>query len=388
MAYGRAYIDPGMTREVSRMKHLPSLSEMERARNTRDKSYDGVFYIAVRTTGIFCRPSCPSRSSRPENVEFYARAEDAVFAGYRPCKRCRPLHVNGAAPEWIEALLARVDENPGERIPDAEIRAMGIEPARVRRYFQERFGMTFQAYCRGRRLGSALSALRRGGRIDDAIYDHGYESHSGFRDAFSKLFGATPGRADSSRCVRVVLAETSLGPMIYGATDDAVCLVEFASRRMLEKQIEQVRRRFRCAVVPGRNDVLDALSAQMNAYLSGTRTAFELPLSAPGTEFQERVWSALQTIPYGETWSYEQLAAKVGTPGAVRAVGTANGSNRIAIVIPCHRVVRKTGETGGYGGGRWRKVALLDLEASVMKRDIPSLGLFRGLPDATDARRA
>jgi AraC family transcriptional regulator of adaptative response/methylated-DNA-[protein]-cysteine methyltransferase len=368
------------------MKTLPSLSEMERARQARDKSYDGVFYIAVRTTGIFCRPSCPSRSSRPENVEFYARAEDAVFAGYRPCKRCRPLHVSGAAPEWIEQLLERVDDNPGERVPDADIRAMGIEPARVRRYFREHYGMTFQAYCRGRRLGGALASLRRGGRIDDAIYDHGYESHSGFRDAFTKLFGSTPGRADASRCVRVSLEETQLGPMIFGATDDAVCLVEFASRRMLEKQIEQVRRRFG-SVVPGRNDVLDALRAQMNEYFAGTRTAFDLPLDAPGTDFQARVWRALQTIPYGETWSYEALAARVGEPGAVRAVGTANGSNRIAIVIPCHRVVRKTGETGGYGGGRWRKVALLDLEASVMKRDIPDLGLLRGIPAVPGAPR-
>jgi len=387
MAYRRGYVDPGTIREdlMEQMKRLPSLSEMEKARATRDTSYDGVFYIAVRTTGIFCRPSCPSRTSRPENVEFYARAEDAIFAGYRPCKRCRPLHVTGSAPEWIETLLARVDENPGERIPDAEIRAMGIEPARVRRYFQDRFGMTFQAYCRGRRLGSALSALKRGGRIDDAIYDHGYESHSGFRDAFTKQFGATPGRADLSRCVRVSLEETPLGPMIYGATEDAVCLVEFASRRMLEKQIEQVKRRFDAAVVPGRNAVLDALCAQMDEYFAGKRTTFDVPLDAPGTGFQEKVWAALKTIPYGETWSYEALAARVGVPGAVRAVGTANGANRIAIVIPCHRVVRKTGETGGYGGGRWRKVALLDLEASVLKRDVPSLGLFRSLPDAARA---
>ncbi len=369
------------------IKRLPSLSEMEKARAARDKSYDGVFYIAVRTTGIFCRPSCPSRASRPENVEFYARAEDAIFAGYRPCKRCRPLHVSGTAPEWIESLIARVDENPGERIPDAEIRAMGIEPARVRRYFQDRFGMTFQAYCRGRRLGSALSALRRGGRIDDTIYDHGFESHSGFRDAFSKLFGAPPGRADLSRCVRVSLEETPLGPMIYGATDDAVCLVEFASRRMLEKQIEQVRRRFDAAVVPGRNGVLDALRVQMTEYFAGKRLAFDLPLDAPGTAFQEGVWAALRTIPYGETWTYEALAARVGVPGAVRAVGTANGANRIAIVIPCHRVVRKTGETGGYGGGRWRKVALLDLESATTKRDIPSLGLFRGITDGRSASR-
>jgi AraC family transcriptional regulator of adaptative response/methylated-DNA-[protein]-cysteine methyltransferase len=185
----------------------------------------------------------------------------------------------------------------------------------------------------------------------------------------------------------VSLEETALGPMIFGATDEAVCLVEFASRRMLETQIEHVRRRFGATVVPGNNDVLDMLRAQMTAYFDGTRTAFDVPLAAPGTEFQERVWRELRAIPYGETWSYETLAERAGAPGAVRAVGTANGANRIAIVIPCHRVVRKNGETGGYGGGRWRKVALLDLEATVMKRDVPALGLFRGVPAPPAARR-
>ena len=358
------------------MKRSPSIQEMERAVDTRDTSYDGVFYVAVRTTGIFCRPSCRSRPARPENREFFARTEDAVFAGYRPCKRCRPLHAAGEAPEWIGRLLDRVDENPGERIPDAEIRAMGIEPARVRRYFQERFNMTFQAYCRGRRLGGALASLRGGAKIDDTVFDHGYESHSGFRDAFAKLFGATPGRADRSHCVRVSLEETPLGPMIYGVTDDAVGLVEFASRRMLEKQIDSVRRKFSAAVVPGTNAVLDALRAQMNEYFAGTRTVFDLNLAAPGSAFQERVWRQLRDIPYGETCSYETLAARAGAPGAVRAAGTANGANRIAIVIPCHRVVRKNGDTGGYGGGRWRKVALLNLEASVSKREPLAPDLF------------
>jgi AraC family transcriptional regulator of adaptative response/methylated-DNA-[protein]-cysteine methyltransferase len=357
------------------MKQLPSIQEMEHAMNARDASYDGVFYLAVRTTGIFCRPSCPARKPKVENVEFFARTEDAVFAGYRPCKRCRPMHAAGEAPEWIERLLERVDANPGERIPDAEVRAMGIEPARVRRFFQERFGMTFQAYCRGRRLGGALASLRGGARIDDAVFDHGYESHSGFRDAFTKLFGAPPGRAEASRCVRVSLEPGPLGPMIYGATDDHVCLVEFASRRMLEKQIECVRRRFSAAVVPGENAVLSALRAQLNEYFAGRRTTFDLPLDAPGTAFQERVWRTLCEIPYAQTISYEELAKRAGRPGAMRAAGTANGANRIAIVIPCHRVVRKTGDPGGYGGGRWRKVALLELEASVGKRDVPALAL-------------
>jgi AraC family transcriptional regulator of adaptative response/methylated-DNA-[protein]-cysteine methyltransferase len=369
------------------MKRLPSISEMERAMNARDASYDGVFFLAVRTTGIFCRPSCPARKPRVENVEFFSRTEDAVFAGYRPCKRCRPLHVSGAAPDWIERLLERVDRDPGERVPDAEVRAMGIDPARVRRYFLDRFGMTFQAYCRGRRLGGALASLREGGSIDDAVFDHGYQSHSGFRDAFAKLFGTPPGGARASRCVRVCLEETPIGPMIYGATDDAVCLVEFASRRMLEAQIETLRRRFDATVVPGRNALIESLTAQMREYFAGTLTTFDLPLAAPGTAFQERVWRELRAIPYAETCSYETLAARAGAPGAVRAAGTANGANRIAIVIPCHRVVRKNGETGGYGGGRWRKVALLDLEASVVKRDVPRLGLFRDVHAHSDVPR-
>jgi len=348
---------------------MPSQREMERASRERDASYDGVFYLAVRTTGIFCRPSCPARKPRRENVEFFARAEDAVFAGYRPCKRCRPLHTGGAAPEWIERLLAEVEREPGRRLTDADVRALGVDPARVRRFFQARYGMTFHAYCRGRRLGGALAAMRDGARIDEVVFDHGYESHSGFRGAFARLFGSPPGRARASDCVVAGLAETPLGPMVIGATSRGVCLAEFASRRMLETQVETLRRRLAAAVVPGNNAWLDALRSQLGEYFAGTRTAFDIPLVAPGTPFQERVWRELRRIPYGETRSYEALARVVGSPRAVRAVGTANGANRVAIVVPCHRVVQKGGDTGGYGGGKWRKVALLDLERSVTARD-------------------
>lgn len=347
------------------MRNLPSIREMERASTVRDVSYDGVFYLAVRTTGVFCRPSCPARKPLPENVDYFASVEDAVFAGYRPCKRCRPMDTDGSPPPWISVLTERIDAHAGERLSDRDIRALGIDPARVRRYFLARHGMTFHAYCRGRRMAGALTDIRRGAQIDDVVFDHGYESHSGFRDAFTRTFGSPPGRARTKDCIVVSLIEVPLGPMVVAATSSAVCLVEFASRRMLSAQVETVKRRFGTAMVPGSNPIVEAAHAQLREYFAGARRAFDVPLEAPGTPFQHRVWDALREIPYGETRSYEDVARAAGIPGAVRATGTANGMNRIAIMIPCHRVVRKNGETGGYGGGKWRKRALLELEGAI-----------------------
>lgn len=342
--------------------NLPAIPEMRRAVLARDASYDGLFYLAVRTTGIFCRPSCPARKPKPENVEYFPTARDAILAGYRPCRRCRPMDAGGATPEWVAGLIERVERDPATRFSDNDIRAMGIEPERVRRFFRSRFGMTFQAYSRGRRMSAALDAIRRGADLDDVVFDHGYESHSGFRDAFARTFGTAPGRARGRDCVSIAPASTPLGPMVLGATSDTLCLAEFATRRMLERQLETLRRRLRCAIVPGANGVLEQAQAELDEYFAGRRMRFDVPVCAPGTPFQERVWSEVSAIEYGRSRSYESIARSVGRPGAARAVGTANGMNRIAIVIPCHRVVKKDGGLGGYGGGRWRKQALLDLE--------------------------
>jgi len=154
---------------------------MERAFLNADAAYDGIFFTGVKTTGIFCRPSCPARKPRPENVEFFGTAREALFGGYRPCKRCRPMETNGQAPEWVEQLLARVDSAPTERMTDANLREMGVDPARARRYFLKHHGMTFNAFCRSRRLGDALKQIREGADLDDVALDHGYESNSGFR---------------------------------------------------------------------------------------------------------------------------------------------------------------------------------------------------------------
>jgi AraC family transcriptional regulator of adaptative response/methylated-DNA-[protein]-cysteine methyltransferase len=343
------------------LARLPAIEEMEAAYQRRDASYDGVFYLGVRTTGIFCRPSCPARKPLPRNVEYFASVKDALFAGYRPCKRCRPLEVPGAHPGWVAGLIARLEQDPERRLRDRDLRTIGVEPERARRYFRQRYGMTFHAFARGYRLRRAFQQLRQGASLDEVAMSHGFESHSGFRDAFGRLVGRAPGRSRGLDMVTVSWLDSPLGPLVAGATDRGLCLLEFSDRRMLETQFESLRQRLG-PVLPGSHVLLDQLRSELAEYFAGSRREFTVPLVYPGTPFQVKVWEALRGIPYGETYSYEKLAWSVGTPGAQRAVGHANGQNRLAIVIPCHRVVNKDGKLGGYGGGVWRKQLLLDLE--------------------------
>ncbi len=248
--------------------------------------------IAVHTTGIFCRDGCPAPAPKPGNAARLPSAGVALFSGYRPCLRCKPL------------------EEPSVALSDAEVRRAAL-------------------------LRPILAAARRTRR---------------------NRSGATS--------VVTTLIETPLGPMLAGATDDGVCLAEFADRRMLPTQLETLRRRLGRPIVAGNHPHLDQLRAQLTEYFAGDRRAFDLPLVAPGSPFQRRTWAALRSLEAGTTVTYEELAERVGRPRAQRAVGTANGANRIALVIPCHRVVRKSGETGNYGGGRWRKEWLLAHEAA------------------------
>jgi AraC family transcriptional regulator, regulatory protein of adaptative response / methylated-DNA-[protein]-cysteine methyltransferase len=359
---------------------LPSVSEMEAAYNQRDASYDGVFYLAVKTTGIFCLPSCPARKPLSRNVEYFFRVRDALFAGYRACKRCRPLEVPGAHPAWAAGLLARLERAPEQRIRDRDLRENGVEPARARRYFQQRYGMTFHAFARAYRLRGAFQQLRQGAELDEVAMSHGFESHSGFRDAFSRLIGQAPGRSRAAGLVTLSRLDSPLGPLIAGATDQGICLLEFGDRRMLESQLGELQKRLGPAL-PGTHPLLEKLRDELSEYFAGRRRQFTVPLVYPGTPFQMKVWNTLLEIPYGETWSYEKLARHVGAPRAQRAVGHANGQNRLAILIPCHRVIAKDGTLAGYGGGKWRKQQLLELERGKQS----ALALF---PVPTPAVRA
>jgi len=343
------------------MNAMPTIQEMQRAYLCKDSSYDGIFFLGVRTTGIFCRPSCPARRPLPENVDYFASAREALFGGYRPCKRCRPLETAGQPPEWGGQALSIADGS-SERIRDSELRRSGIDPFRVRRYFQSHYGMTFQAYCRARRMGDALNQLRRGASLDDIALGNGYESHSGFREAFLRTFGRSPGSSRDLDHIVVSWIESPVGPLITAANDQGLCLLEFTDKQRLETQFTALRKLFSGAIVPGENDHLTKTKKELDAYFGGKLQKFSVPLVYPGTPFQVRVWNELLRIPYGETCSYEELARRIGSSSGQRAVGHANGTNRIAIVIPCHRVVNKDGKLGGYGGGLWRKQHLLDLE--------------------------
>lgn len=335
--------------------------EMERAWRERDASYNGLFYFGVRTTGIFCRPVCPARKPLPENVEYFPSVQNAVFAGYRPCKRCRPLAEENQ-PSWATELIADVEKQSSPKITDRELQMRGIDPATVRRYFIKRFGMTFQAYTRSRRLSGAYSHIREGEKMDRAMLKSGFESESGFRDAFTRTFGSTPRLKQSDDCVRLTWLTSPLGPLVAGATSEGICLLEFTDRRMIEAQFRTVQSRFGMKLVPGSNEHLEQLSDELTQYFAGSLKSFRVPLVYPGTPFQQKVWEQLLRIPYGKTKSYRDVAEAIGDRNAVRAVGTANGMNRIAIVIPCHRVVNHNGQLGGYGGGLRRKEFLLKLE--------------------------
>ncbi|HTE04769.1 MAG TPA: methylated-DNA--[protein]-cysteine S-methyltransferase, partial [Planctomycetota bacterium] len=218
------------------------------------------------------------------------------------------------------------------------------------------------AWQRARRLGRALQQLRAGSGVLPAALDAGYDSMSGFTEAVRQLVGSSPARARDATVVHLLRVPTPLGPMLAGATEQGLLLLEFTDRRMLERQLKTLHRRLNCAFVPGSNPVLAQLGEELRAYFAGEPVSFRTPLLLPGSTFQREVWEHLRAIPRGATSSYAAVARAIGRPAAVRAVARANGDNRIAILVPCHRVIGSDGQLTGYGGGLWRKRWLLDLE--------------------------
>jgi len=334
---------------------MSTTARMWRAFVERDPDFDGLFLAAVHSTRIFCRPTCPARRPKRENVEFFARADEAQRAGFRACKRCHPLD---DAPALVRRLLALVERSGDRRIGEKELARLGIEPSTARRQFQRHFGQSFQAWQRAQRLGAGLATIQNGARVIEAQVASGFESASGFRAAIERHFGTSPSRANGLRVLTTRWVESPLGTLLLAADEQGLRLLEFAVEQRLRREIAELD----AVLVPGRSASLDAAERQLAEYFAGRRTRFELALAPVGTEFERRVWSELGRIPFGETRSYAQIAERIGRAGAQRAVGTANGRNRLAIVIPCHRVIRGDGELSGYGGGVARKRWLLDHE--------------------------
>jgi AraC family transcriptional regulator, regulatory protein of adaptative response / methylated-DNA-[protein]-cysteine methyltransferase len=335
---------------------------MYKALVAKDVSYEGIFIAGVKTTGIFCRPTCPARKPKAENVEFFKTTKDAILKGYRPCKVCNPLEKLGETPGYIKEILEELNTSPSKKFKDWDLVQKGIEPSKIRRWFLKNHGITFHSYQRMFRINSAFKKIQNGESVTSVAFDTGYESLSGFTDSFKSVFGVSPSNSKDKQIINITRLETPLGTMFAGATEQGICLLEFTDRRMLETELKSLAKLLNANILQGLNKHLEQLKLQLEEYFEGKRKEFTVTLFTPGTEFQQSVWKTLRTIPYGSTRSYKQQAKLLQRPKAIRAVANANGMNRISIIIPCHRVIGTDGNLTGYGGGLWRKKWLLDLE--------------------------
>lgn len=329
----------------------------------QDRSFEGIFFLAVRTTGVVCRPGCKAKTPFRENVEFFVDLDTAIEKGYRPCKKCKPQLVSGHRPDDVERAIQMVQNADGQRVSDSMLRAAHIDPFSLRRWFKDRYAMTFHQYQRQFRVGQAQAQIRNGAKPLDTAYESGYESMSGFHQSFNKITGTSPGNAQSRGLLLGEDILTPVGPMLAVVEDDGLCLLEFHDRKNIERQIKRVEKASNAVITPGIHAIHDRLQSQISEYFEGQRRSFDIPMKLVGTEFQKAAWTMLQTIPYAETWNYQQQATAMGKPEAVRAVATANANNALAILIPCHRVIARNGSLAGYAGGLWRKQYLIDLEA-------------------------
>jgi AraC family transcriptional regulator of adaptative response/methylated-DNA-[protein]-cysteine methyltransferase len=326
----------------------------------KDRRFDGAFVTGVHSTGIYCRPSCPARPPKRENVSFFASPADAEAAGLRPCLRCRPDDVSRDEAAVVQAIGMLRDAE--ENVPlDRLAASAGYSPAHFQRVFKRAVGLSPAAFARALRIERAADALSAGGRVTDAVYDAGFGAPSRFYEAANDRLGMMPSAwRDGGRGMTIhwAVVPTSLGPMLVAATEKGVCRLSFN-----EDAADLVSRFPQAELVEGGEDFATLLK-QVIAAVEQPGDSRHIPIDVQGTAFQEAVWQELRRIPPGETRSYAEIAAAVGKPGAVRATGSANGANNVAVLIPCHRVIRSDGSLGGYAYGEEIKRKLLERERS------------------------
>ncbi|HEY6059172.1 MAG TPA: bifunctional DNA-binding transcriptional regulator/O6-methylguanine-DNA methyltransferase Ada [Gemmatimonadales bacterium] len=334
----------------------------------RDRRYDGAFVYAVRSTGIFCRPSCPSRRPRRSLVQFYPIPEAAEAAGFRACRRCRPTQVPAADPAVavVRELCRTIDAHPDEPADLTTLgRRAGLSPHQVLRAFRRVLGISPKAYADGRRLDRLKASLKQHRHVSPAIYDAGYGSSSRVYERAASALGMTPSayrRGGRGAEIRYTVAASPLGTLLVAATERGVCRISLGDAAPgLERDL---RHEFPASTIrrdPGR---LAAWVQRILRHLEGRAPHLDLPLDIRATAFQQRVWAELRKIPYGSTRSYRAVARAIGRPRASRAVSRACATNPVALAIPCHRVVREDGALGGYRWGIERKRALLERESA------------------------
>lgn len=333
----------------------------------RDSRYVGIFYVGVKTTSVFCISTCRARKPKRQNVAFYRTFQEALQHGFRPCKICCPTENANEAPEQVKNAIKLVKDHPKEKISDSRLKEAGLSPERIRRWFNQHYGLTFHAFQRMYRVNNAYKELKDGKHTTHTAFELGYESLSGFGYTYKKLIGKSPVKSVSKKVILINRITTPIGPMFIGATDNGICLLEFTDRKMLETEFRDLQKLLQAPILIGENGHIKQLKRELQGYFSGDRHRFEVPLDTPGTPFQKTVWEALLQVPYGSTASYQDQALKIGNAQAIRAVARANGANRVAILVPCHRIIGKNGHLTGYGGGIERKKWLLDFEKQHFK---------------------
>lgn len=327
----------------------------------RDKAFDGRFVTGVLSTGIYCRPSCSARHPRRENVRFFGGPKEAEAQGLRACLRCRPDDTARDEEAVTRALAILGDAETAPSLGELAD-AVGYSPTHFQRVFKRAVGLSPAAYMRARRVERAGEALSEGGSVTEAVYDAGFGASSRFYEATRGRMGMAPSAwRDGGRgmTIRWAVVQTTLGQMLVAATDKGVCRLSFAEGR------EELAARFPNAELTEGGEQFAQLLADVVGAVEQPGQSHAIPLDVQGTAFQEAVWRELQRIPSGETRTYGQIAAAIGRPGAVRAAGTANGANNVAVLIPCHRVIRTDGSIGGYAYGEAIKTELLRREKTV-----------------------
>lgn len=329
----------------------------------REQSFVGIFFVGVKTTAVFCIATCRARKPKLENVEFYTSFKEALDNGYRPCKICKPTQNANQAPEQVEIAMDLVKNHPKEKITDFRLRQNNVSPEIVRRWFKKNYGMTFHAYQRMYRINSAFQELKKSKKVTATAFDTGYESLSGFGYTYKKVLGQSPQKSLEENIILISRLTTPIGPMFICATDKGICLLEFVDRRMLETEFKDLQRLLKARIITGENEHIKQAKNEISEYFNGKRKVFDVKVHSPGTDFQKSVWECLKKIAFGDTATYKQQAERIRKPKAIRAVASANGFNRISIIIPCHRVIGTNGQLTGYGGGLERKKWLLEHES-------------------------
>jgi len=333
----------------------------------RDAKADGRFVYSVKTTGVYCRPSCAARRAQRENVQFHATAADAERAGFRPCKRCKPDRASLAEQQADKvAALCRLIDN-AETVPSLETLAThaGLSVYHLHRVFKAMTGLTPRAYAAAHRANRVRAELDRSSTVTDAIYGAGYSSNGRFYEEANGVLGMTPTnyRAGGTNMdIRFAVGECSLGSILVATSDRGVCAILLGDDP--DELARELQDRFPRAMLIGGDAGFEELVAKVVGLVESPRLGLDLPLDVRGTAFQQRVWQALREIPAGKTVSYTEIAKRIGVPKSVRAVAQACSANSLAVAIPCHRVVRHDGGLSGYRWGVERKRALLEREAT------------------------